>query len=201
MNVIHTDNENDELKVKILDAAEARFRTYGYGKTTMAEIAKDVNMSAANLYRYFQNKQDIAVECSDRCMSNRSHTIREAVREAGSSASERLRVFVLSSLRSNLDEFENSPKISELIDLISKKHKELVKDKIQAQCAIIAEILAYGNETGEFAVDDVIKTAGTVHASLVLFDFPLFDGFFSHEQFEHMANNVVDLLISGLKKN
>ncbi len=199
MNASH--DEIDDLKMKILDAAKERFQVYGYGKTTMAEIAKDVNMSAANLYRYFQNKQDIAVECSDLCMSDRSNKIREAVRQPGFSAVERLRTFVLTSLKTNLEEFEKYPKISELIELVSKEHKELVKDKVQAQCAIIAEILAYGNETGEFDVKDVIKTSSTVHASLILFDFPLFDGFFSHAEFEMMANNVVDLLISGLRRN
>ncbi len=201
MNAINLNAEVDELKIKILDAAKERFQVYGYGKTTMAEIAKDVNMSAANLYRYFENKQDIALECSDRCMSERLTLIREAVCQAGSSAAERLRTLVLASLRTNLDEFEKSPKINELIELVSKNHTALVKDKVQAQCAIIAEILAFGNETGEFEVADIIKTSRTVHASLVLFDFPLFDGFFSREEFETMANNVVDLLVNGLRKN
>ena len=46
----------------ILDAAEARLLHFGYNKTTMAEIAEDAGMSAANLYRYFKNKQEIAVK-------------------------------------------------------------------------------------------------------------------------------------------
>ena len=44
----------EEIRTQILDAAEARFRTYGFGKTTMAEIASDIDMSTANLYRYFE---------------------------------------------------------------------------------------------------------------------------------------------------
>ncbi len=200
MNVINLNTDADELKIKILDAAEERFQVYGYGKTTMAEIAKDVNMSAANLYRYFQNKQDIAVECCERCMGQRSDDIRKAVRQPNLSASERLRMFAISSLRNNLDNLENTPKIKELIEFISEEHKNLVRDKVRAQCATIAEILAYGNETGEFDVADVIKAAGTVHASLVLFDFPLFDGLFSREEFEVKANDVVDLLVNGLRR-
>lgn len=35
----------------ILKAAVNRFREYGYNKTTMAEIAKDIGMSTANIYR------------------------------------------------------------------------------------------------------------------------------------------------------
>jgi len=46
-----------------MDAARGRFRTYGPGKTTMAEIAGDVGMSAANLYRYFDNKHELVEAC------------------------------------------------------------------------------------------------------------------------------------------
>ncbi len=42
---------------KIMEAAMARFSYYGFGKTTMAEIAKDCGMSAANIYRFFENKR------------------------------------------------------------------------------------------------------------------------------------------------
>ena len=193
-------NEIVELKSQILDAAEERFKVYGYGKTTMAEIAKDVNMSAANLYRYFQNKEDIAVECCDRCMSERADKIRDAIRKPGLSAADRLRVLALTCLQRNIEEFEDSPKIMELIDYVSREHQELVKAKIAGMYAIIAEILAYGNETGEFDVKDIISTSRTVHSALVLFDFPMFDGFFAADEFEEMANNVVDLLVHGLRK-
>ena len=50
----------DETAKQILDAASRRFLHYGYGKTTMSEIAQDCNMSTGNLYRYFPSKLDIA---------------------------------------------------------------------------------------------------------------------------------------------
>ena len=43
----------------ILAAAMRRFEQFGYSKTTMAEIAADCDMSAANIYRYFENKLEI----------------------------------------------------------------------------------------------------------------------------------------------
>ncbi|NOQ82264.1 MAG: TetR family transcriptional regulator, partial [Methylophaga sp.] len=39
-----------DTRSQILSATEIRFSQYGYNKTTMAEIAKDCGMSAANLY-------------------------------------------------------------------------------------------------------------------------------------------------------
>ena len=56
----------DDPSARILAAAYARFQRFGFGKTTMAEIAGDCGMSAANLYRYFENKEDIGVHTA-RC--------------------------------------------------------------------------------------------------------------------------------------
>ena len=50
----------EAIKHDILDKAFLRFGRFGFGKTTMAEIAKDCDMSAGNLYRYFDNKKEIA---------------------------------------------------------------------------------------------------------------------------------------------
>jgi AcrR family transcriptional regulator len=49
----------EETKNNILDKAYLRFCHFGFGKTTMAEISEDCEMSAGNLYRYFENKKKI----------------------------------------------------------------------------------------------------------------------------------------------
>ena len=43
----------ESIKNRIIEEAEKHFRQYGFKKSRMAEIAKDCQMSAANLYRYF----------------------------------------------------------------------------------------------------------------------------------------------------
>jgi TetR/AcrR family transcriptional repressor of mexJK operon len=44
---------------EILDAAQERFGMYGYYKTTMQEIAEDLNMSKAFLYYYYPDKETL----------------------------------------------------------------------------------------------------------------------------------------------
>ncbi len=192
--------DTEELRDRIIDAAENRFLTYGFGKTTMAEIAKDAHMSAANLYRYFQNKHDIAGCCAERCMDDRNEKLRIAVRQAHLSAAEKLLVFATEAFKFNLDMHKDRPKINELVDLISSQQQGLVKAKIAAQVSLIAEILSLGVESGEFEIDDVIATAGTVYISLIVFDVPTFLSLYSKEEFETMAANVVNLLLKGLEK-
>ena len=69
----------NDVSEQILNAAENRFRTYGFGKTTMAEIAGDIGMSTANLYRYYENKLAIGSAMAERCFCERKGVLTEIV--------------------------------------------------------------------------------------------------------------------------
>ncbi len=189
----------ESIREGILDAAEARFRVYGLNKTTMAEIAGDIGMSAANLYRYFRNKQDIAAACAQRCIATQVDLLRAVVRAPGLSAAEKLERCTLEMLRFTWETAHDQPRINELVNHVILEHGHIVHDKVRESCALLAEILAQGNESGEFAVDDVVKTAETVYAALKLFHVPIFMSLYSHEELQRQARDVVALLISGLR--
>ena len=48
-----------ERRQQILQAADEHFRRYGYNKTTVADLAKAIGVSAAYVYRFFESKQAI----------------------------------------------------------------------------------------------------------------------------------------------
>ena len=52
----HTEHDTRE---RILVVAERLFREIGYQKTTVADIAKELRMSPANVYRFFDSKKAI----------------------------------------------------------------------------------------------------------------------------------------------
>jgi AcrR family transcriptional regulator len=192
--------EAQAQRQRILDAAEARFRVYGYGKTTMAEIAEDAAMSAANLYRYFESKQDIAAACASRCIGEGLDKLRGIVRQPGLAAGVRLEGFVMGLIDHTYQSAQDQPKINELIDVVARERQDIVHSKIQAQCALISEILSHGNETGEFAVADVITTARVVHTTLIFFGVPLFLPLYSRAEIESQGRQVAALLLVGLRK-
>jgi AcrR family transcriptional regulator len=49
----------DEVRARILDVAEERFRRVGYHKTSVADIASELGMSPANVYRFFSSRDAI----------------------------------------------------------------------------------------------------------------------------------------------
>jgi len=189
----------EDIRIGILDAAEARFRTYGLNKTTMAEIAQDMGMSAANLYRYFKNKQDIAAACAQRCIGNQVELLREVVRIPGLSAADKLERCVLEMLRFTWETAHDQPKINELVNHVILEHSSIVHDKTRESCSLLAEVLAQGNESGEFEVADIVKTSETVYAALKMFHVPIFMSLYEHDELMMRARDVVSLLISGLR--
>jgi len=192
------EQESELIRSEILDAAEQRLRTYGYGKTTMAEIATDVGMSAANLYRYFDNKLDIGAALAQRCFSERFTLLQAVVKQQGLSATQKLEEFVVTNLRYTHTQFSEAPKVNELVDIIIAERCEIIQAKIESDLKLITFILQEGTESGEFTFEDMEATAQSVMHAIVKFSVPLFMTMYPLDEFEQHARNLVALLVQGL---
>lgn len=51
--------DKKKIELSLIQAARSVFSTYGYKKTTMEDIAKNVGMAKSSLYYYFKNKEEI----------------------------------------------------------------------------------------------------------------------------------------------
>ena len=54
-----TEIKEADTRGRIVAAAERLFHQFGYQKTTVADIAKDIGMSSANVYRFFESKKQM----------------------------------------------------------------------------------------------------------------------------------------------
>jgi AcrR family transcriptional regulator len=52
-----------------VETAEALFRRMGFAKTAVADIAAELGMSAANVYRFFPSKIAIVQAICQQCLS------------------------------------------------------------------------------------------------------------------------------------
>src|SRR5690606_24045480 len=63
----------DSKKEQIVQAALKRFSHYGFNKTTMSEVAVDLNITKANLYYYYPDKnaliKDVLTYISDEILT------------------------------------------------------------------------------------------------------------------------------------
>lgn len=188
------------VREQILGSAWKRFAQYGYGKTTMAEIAKDCHMSAANLYRFFKNKEDIGMALACQCLGQKEQRLREVLKRPGLSAAQRLQTFVLELFHYTYEQFHDQPRINELVDTIMKEYTNVVTQHKDMARSLLATILAEGNRTGEFDVHDPAITAETIMTAATIFCVPYFIGWHTKEEFEHIAKDMVNTFIRGLAK-
>ena len=66
---IQTKARTEDTRARIMETAETLFRRLGYAKTAVADIASELGMSPANIYRFFPSKTAIVQAICQRCLS------------------------------------------------------------------------------------------------------------------------------------
>jgi AcrR family transcriptional regulator len=56
----------DETRERIMVKTDELFRQFGFGKTTVADIATELGMSPANIYKFFSSKEAVIQASADR---------------------------------------------------------------------------------------------------------------------------------------
>ena len=194
-----TRQDSELIRSQILDAARARFTQYGFGKTTMAEIAQDCSMSAANLYRYFENKHDIGAAMACQCLSDKAQALRPVV-ESDDSAADKIKAFFLTNLRYTHEQWSSQQHMNQLVDAITECRGDIVELHMKQMHDLLARIIDQGVRQGEFDVRDTAESANAVLAAMFIFDYPNMMGLYPLEVFEHKATKVAELIVHGLKK-
>lgn len=187
-----------DTREQILEAAKARFGYYGFNKTTMAEIAKDCDMSAANIYRHFDGKNDIIAVLAKRIFNSQETKLAAVVSQDSPSYSEKLRNFFLEALLSTHQYATEQPKIKEMVDFIGHERLDLIQANGKKIENLIETILREGVESGEFDIDDITNTAQAFKKATVMFHTPLFMNMHSLDELKLFCRNILNLLIAAI---
>lgn len=153
----------------ILDAASRRFLHYGYGKTTMSEIAKDCDMSTGNLYRFFPSKLDIAEAFVKRLRNDQMRKLRAILDEDYLKADDQLRKFLRRKFQLAFDRFHNRPKAFELSAEILTERPSFAGEWERAEADVLIAILNKGEKEGLFVIPDKRRTARIIQDAVFRF--------------------------------
>jgi len=189
-----------EVRARILEVSRERFGHYGYGKTTMAEIAKDCRMSAANLYRFFENKQDIGAGLACQCFAEDEGKLRAALARTDLNAAEKLELFVLETLRHTYDQWSKQPKLNELVQTMSSERADLMYAHRKAKQVMLIGLLTEGIAAGEFDAPNPATAADAILFAITIFDVPFFMHLYSEDTWKAMARNVAQLVVRAVRR-
>jgi AcrR family transcriptional regulator len=166
MEEITLDAARQENTERILESAERLFRHYGYGKTTVADIARDLGMSPANVYRFFASKEQIHQAICGRMLAASLHQALENSK-LPLPASERLRRCILDQHHVTMETMIDEQKVHEMVIVAIERDWHVIEKHVDRLHQIYAGIIREGIEAGEFRQQDPDVAARCFGASTV----------------------------------
>jgi AcrR family transcriptional regulator len=148
------DNIEADTRARILVVAERLFREIGYQKTTVADIAKVLRMSPANVYRFFDSKKAIH-EGVARGLMGEVEDAAQAIASGPGPAARRLRELMTTIHRMNSERYVGNSKLHEMVEIAMQESWDVCVAHMERITGTIAEVIAQGAASGEFDAPDV----------------------------------------------
>ncbi|MEZ5996992.1 MAG: TetR/AcrR family transcriptional regulator [Hyphomonadaceae bacterium] len=191
-------DEKNATRDRILHAAMTRIKHYGYGKTTMAEIAADCDMSPGNIYRFFEAKIDIAEAIAREHYAEEHAELSALARKKDWPADKRLREIFLKRMRDSYALFSENAKILEVAEVLTRERPLFANEQMALERVFLAAVLEDGEKAGIFAPGDHAFAAEMIQAATMKFGLPQLFSKLTLVKLERELEGVLDLLLKGL---
>ena len=185
-----------DTRERILVVAERLFRQIGYQKTTVADIAKELRMSPANVYRFFDSKKSIH-EGVARGLMGEVEVEAQRIAHTGGAAATRLRELMKTIHRMNAERYVGDNKLHEMVAIAMEEDWDVCVAHMELITETIGGVIAEGAMTGEFEVADIPLAAMCACSGMIRFFHP--------QMIAQCANKpgpsidqMIDFIIAGL---
>ena len=185
-----------EMREAVLVTAIRLFRDVGYHKTTVADIAKALRMSPANIYRFFESKKEIH-ESAARFLMGEVETAARKIADGQEPATERLRTLLTTVHHMNAARYVEDSKIHEMVAVAMEEAWDVCEAHILQITLYIAQVIADGAAAGLFHVADVQVAAKCASAAMLRFFHPQMIAQFNHKPGATL-DDMIAFIIAGL---
>ena len=169
---VRTGKDFDEARARILEAAEKQFRRMGYHRTSVADIAAELGMSPANIYRFFPSRDAINESICGRVV-NEVADIAFAIARTNAPAMEKLeRLLTAVHHHAKMMLIEARP-MHELSVAATRENWPIIKAHIERMVMIFEAIIREGVEAREFDVENAAEAARAVRSAFMPFLHPI----------------------------
>jgi AcrR family transcriptional regulator len=187
-----------DTRTRILDATERLFRQMGYTKTTVADIARELDMSPANVYRFFPSKSAIHEALADRMVADVEIGALKIAR-LPLPAAERLRMFVVEKHKQTVATMLDQKKVHEMVSVALEEQWSVIERHLDRVTNIVAMVIKEGIASGEFAARDPDIMARCFFASVISVCHPQVVAQCLHKPNRATPEELADFAIRALK--
>jgi AcrR family transcriptional regulator len=169
---VRTGKDSDGARARILEAAEDQFRRVGYHKTSIADIAAELGMSPANVYRFFPSRDAINQSICGRVV-NEVADIAFAIARTNAPAMEKLGQLLTAVHLHNKMTLVKAKPMHDLIVAATQENWPIIKAHIEQMVTIFETIIREGIEVGDFEIEDAAEAARAVKSAFMPFFHPI----------------------------
>lgn len=170
MRNLNEDKEKDTRRL-IVEVGARLFREIGFQKTTVADIARELRMSPANIYRFFGSKAEInEAVCHQTFVEVEAAA--HAIAKTSVPASQRLREVIASVEKLNSQRHMVDRKLHEMVEAAVSENWAIAREHVAHMQAILAQIIRDGIAAGEFRDADPDLAAILVYSACIRFCHP-----------------------------
>ena len=166
-----SENVETDTRERILVVAERLFRQIGYQKTTVGDIAKELRMSPANVYRFFDSKKAIH-EGVARALMGEVEQAALAIVEKPGPAVPKMRELLTSIHAMNCERYVGDAKLHEMVAIAMEESWEVCGAHMERIGQAVGAVIAEGAASGEFEIDDVHTAAMCACSAMMRFFHP-----------------------------
>jgi AcrR family transcriptional regulator len=166
-----TASRADATRARIEEVAERLFRSMGYQKTAVADIARELGMSPANVYRFYPSKSAINEAIAARLLGGLEAGAWDIARGQGP-ASERLRRLLRHLHTQHLSLFYAERRLHDMVTAAMAEAWGVIDRFIHSITGAIRHVVMDGIASGEFARLDPEQTAITIKQAIMVFNHP-----------------------------
>ena len=191
----------EQNRKSILNSARKLISERGVKDAQIQTIAEQAGVSSGLVYRYFDNKSQVLIEVLSEAINTELLVI-DAITESDLTAEQKLHKAVTTFVKRAL----NSPQLAyslmfEPVDSLVEHERFRVKQLIKQS---IIKILADGNASGEFALEDLNTTALCVVGAMTFVVVepldPAQNTKFDQQHKDYFSKQIADFCVDAVRK-
>ncbi|WP_349746841.1 TetR/AcrR family transcriptional regulator [Pseudomonas frederiksbergensis] len=163
-----------DIRDQIVAAANEHFSQYGYGKTTVSDLARAIGFSKAYIYKFFDSKQAIGEAICANCLAEIVAAVEQAINVEDLSPTERFRRLVKTVVATGVNLFFNDRKLYDIAAFAASESWPSTQAYDAQIKRFVLQIVREGREIGEFERKTPLdETVEAIHLALRPFVNPL----------------------------
>lgn len=180
----------------IAETAERLFANIGFQKTTVADIARELHMSPANIYRFYASKAEINKSVAAKLLAGIEIAVDDIVSKAGP-ASAKLRAVMVAIEALHGARVTANHKLHDLLETAFNESWPIVREHVEKLDKALGSIISQGAAAGHFHVDDIELSAMLTRSACIRIWHPRVMVEYA-EQPEPTLDQMVDFCLAGL---